>query len=324
MAHGVETLRLHERFARSVNNRVVRPVVSHRLYEFDIGPHVFPTAKYRLVRERLLAEGTITPADIVEPEPVTDDDVRLAHTAEYVRKLREGRLSRSEERTLELPFSPALRDAMWLMTGGTALAAQLALTHERAVHLGGGFHHAFANHGEGFCLVNDVAIAIRMLQHDGAIMRTVVVDLDVHHGNGTAAIFCNDAAVFTFSMHQQANYPLYKPPGDLDVDLPNGIHDEAYLALIERHLPAILERHRPDIIFYLAGADPYEGDQLGGLGLTIDGLKRRDSFVIETAGKSRVPMVITLAGGYARNTDDTVEIHCNTVRMACAASAIRA
>src|SRR5262245_24980681 len=299
------------------DNRVLLPIVSHRLYEVDIGPHVFPTAKYRLVRERLLAEGTITSADIVEPEPVTDDDVRLAHTADYVRKIRECRWSRSDERTLELPFSPALRDAMWLMTGGTVLAARLALTHGLAVHLGGGFHHAFTNHGEGFCLVNDAAIAIRMLQRDAAIARPLVVDLDVHHGNGTAAIFRNDAAVFTFSMHQLANYPLYKPPSDLDVDLPNGIRDEEYLAPLAQYLPAILEKHRPDIIFYLAGADPYQGDLLGGLGLTIDGLKRRDAVVIETA-KSRVPLVITLAGGYARNTEYTVEIHCDTVRVACA------
>jgi acetoin utilization deacetylase AcuC-like enzyme len=296
------------------------PVVSHSAYEFDIGAHVFPTAKYRLVRERLLAEGTIAPADIVQPDPVTDDDVRLVHTRGYVRKILEGTLSLQERVQLEIPFRPGMCDAMWLMTGGTALAGRLALEHGVAAHLGGGFHHAFADHGEGFCLINDVPIAIRMLQRDGAITRALVVDLDVHHGNGTAAIFKDDEAVFTFSMHQQANYPAWKPPGDLDVGLPDGAGDEEYLSLLAQHLPAILEKHRPDIVFYLAGADPYREDQLGGLGLTIEGLKRRDGYVIKTAGESRVPLVITLAGGYARHTDDTVEIHCNTVRVAVTAA----
>jgi acetoin utilization deacetylase AcuC-like enzyme len=292
------------------------PVVSHRGYEFDIGAHVFPTAKYRLVRERLLAEGTIVPADVVEPEPVTDADVLLVHTPEYVTRIRDGRLSDVEEQLLEVPFSPALRDAMWLMTGGTTLVARLALRHGVAVHLGGGFHHAFADHGEGFCLVNDVAIAIRMLQRDGAAARALVVDLDVHHGNGTAAIFKDDEAVFTFSMHQQQNYPQWKPPSDLDIGLPDGAGDDAYLDILEHRLPAILETHRPDVVFYLAGADPYRFDQLGGLALTLDGLKRRDAFVMAAAAKAHAPLVVVLAGGYARRTDDTVEIHCNTVRVA--------
>ena len=294
------------------------PIVSHRAYEFDLGAHVFPAAKYRLVRERLLAEGTITPDDVAEPEPVTDADVLLVHTPEYVGKIREGRLSTVEQVQLEIPFSPALRDAMWSMTGGTALAAKLALKHGLAVHLGGGFHHAFADHGEGFCLVNDVAITIRMLQRDGVAARALVVDLDVHHGNGTAAIFKDDGAVFTFSMHQQQNYPAVKPPSDLDVGLPDGVGDDAYLEILEHHLPGILASHQPDVVFYLAGADPYREDQLGGLALTIDGLKRRDAFVMDTAAKARAPLAIVLAGGYARRTDDTVEIHCNTVRTAVA------
>jgi acetoin utilization deacetylase AcuC-like enzyme len=292
------------------------PVVSHRGYEFNLGAHVFPPAKYRLVRERLLAEGTISPGDVVEPEPVTDDDVRLVHTAEYVGKIREGRLSMHEQMALEIPFSPELRDAMWLMTGGTVLAGRLAVKHGFAAHLGGGFHHAFADHGEGFCLVNDVAVAIRMLQRDGAAARALVVDLDVHHGNGTAAIFQHDDAVFTFSLHQEQNYPAWKPPGDLDVGLPDGVADDAYLGILEQRLPAILEWHRPEVVFYLAGADPYREDQLGGLALTIDGLKRRDAFVIDAAAKAHAPLAIVLAGGYARRTDDTVEIHCNTVRVA--------
>jgi len=295
------------------------PVVSHPGYEVDIGPHVFPMAKYRLVRERLLAEGAIAQGDLLAPEPVTDDDVLLVHTPAYIHKLREGTLSRMEELTLEVPFSPALRDGMWLMTGGTLLAARRALERRIAVHLGGGFHHAFPDHGEGFCLVNDVAIAIRVLARDGAAQRALVVDLDVHHGNGTAAIFRDDAAVFTLSMHQERNYPAWKPAGDLDVGLDDGTGDAAYLAALHRHLPGVAERHRPDVAFYLAGADPYREDQLGGLALTLDGLRERDAFVFRTLADAGVPVAAVLAGGYAMRQEDTVEIHCNTVRAALAA-----
>jgi acetoin utilization deacetylase AcuC-like enzyme len=184
------------------------------------------------------------------------------------------------------------------------------------VHLGGGYHHAFPDHGEGFCLINDVAIAIRMLQRDGAARRVAVVDLDVHHGNGTAAIFAGDETVFTFSMHQENNYPAWKPPGDLDLGLPDETDDQAYLALLARHLPEILRRHAPELVVYLAGADPHERDQLGGLALTTDGLRRRDALVLETAGERGIPVAVTLAGGYAANERDTVEIHVNTVREA--------
>ncbi|MBE0591770.1 MAG: histone deacetylase [Gemmatimonadales bacterium] len=294
------------------------PIVSHHAYEVDIGPHVFPMAKYRLVRERLLAECTIAARDVHEPDPVTDDDVLLVHTPAYLQKLREERLSYQEELTLEVPFSPPLRDAMWLMTGGTALAARLALERGIAVHLGGGFHHAFPDHGEGFCLVNDVAIAIRMLQRDRAIERALVVDLDVHHGNGTAAVFRDDPTVFTFSMHQQHNYPAWKPASDLDIGLADHTGDEPYLDALGHHLPEIVGRHRPDLVFYLAGADPYEHDQLGGLALTRDGLRKRDAFVLNAMRAAAVPVAAVLAGGYAVLQDDTVEIHCNTVRAAAA------
>ena len=203
---------------------------------------------------------------------------------------------------------------MWLCAGGTLRTAQAALRDGAAVHLGGGFHHAFPDHGEGFCLIHDVAIAIRMLQRERAIRRALVVDLDVHHGNGTAAIFSGDDTVFTFSMHQQNNYPAWKPPSDLDLGLPDATGDQDYLALLERHLPVILDRHGPDLVVYLAGADPYERDQLGGLALTIDGLRRRDAYVLGTARSRGLPVAVTLAGGYAANERDTVEIHVNTVR----------
>ncbi|MDH3290475.1 MAG: histone deacetylase [Gemmatimonadota bacterium] len=295
------------------------PIVHHPAYEVDIGPHVFPTAKYRLVRARLVDEGTLDPAAIVEPTPIHDDDVRLVHTPTYVKKIRAGLLSIPEQLVLEVPFSPALRDAMWLCAGGTTLTGRLALEAGIAVHLGGGYHHAFPDHGEGFCLINDVAIAIRCLQRNHAVKRAMVVDCDVHHGNGTAAIFRSDATVFTFSMHQERNYPATKPTSDLDLGLDDGVEDATYLELLAHHLPEILARHHPDIAFYLAGADPYREDQLGGLGLTMQGLARRDDVVFATLREAGVAVAVTLAGGYARQQEDTVEIHCNTVRAAVAA-----
>ena len=297
------------------------PVVWHSAYEVDIGAHVFPTRKYRLVRDRLLAEGTVQAADLREPAPASDEDVGLVHTVDYVRRINTGSLSRDEQLVLEVPFSPALRVATWLCAGGSTLAGRLALERGIAVHLGGGFHHAFPDHGEGFCLINDVAIGIRVLQREGVVRRAVVVDLDVHHGNGTADIFRDDPDVFTFSMHQERNYPAHKPPSDLDIGLDDGAGDAEYLTLLERHLPGLLARHRPDLVLYLAGADPYRMDQLGGLSLTLEGLRRRDRMVFERAMAAGIPVAVCLAGGYATRTDDTVEIHCTTVREAAAALA---
>jgi len=294
----------------------VIPIVWHPAYEVDIGPHVFPTRKYRLVKDRLLGEGTIAKADVIQPAPASDDDVALVHTSEYLRKIKTGTLSVEEQLVLEVPFSPALREAAWLCAAGSTLAARLALEKRIAVHLGGGFHHAFADHGEGFCLINDVAIAIRVLQREGVVRRAAVVDLDVHHGNGTAAIFRNDDGVFTFSMHQEHNYPAWKPPSDLDIGLEDGAGDEEYLGLLGKHLPELLARHRPDLVFYLAGADPYRFDQLGGLGLTLEGLRRRDEVVFKRATEAGAAVAVCLAGGYAVRSEDTVEIHCNTVRAA--------
>lgn len=291
-------------------------VIWHPGYEVDIGPHVFPTRKYRLVRDQLLTDRVLAEGDFALAEPVTDDDVRLVHTADYVRKITEGTLSAEERLVLEVPYSPALREAMWLCAGGTLRAARAALRDGVAVHLGGGFHHAFPDHGEGFCLINDVAIAVRRLVRDGAIDRAVVVDLDVHHGNGTAAVFAGEPAAFTFSMHQQRNYPWAKPPSDLDLGLEDGMGDAEYLALLGRSLPDIVERHRPALAVYLAGADPYQQDQLGGLGLTMDGLRRRDALVLEACRARGVPVAVMLAGGYALRPSDTVAIHAATVREA--------
>ncbi len=291
------------------------PVIWHRAYEVDIGPHVFPTQKYRLIVERLVEKQSIRRDDLLTPEPAADADVALVHTAEYVGKIKSGGLSAQEQLVLEVPFSPQLQEAMWLCAGGSTLSARLALEKRVAVHLGGGFHHAFPDHGEGFCLINDVAIAIRTLQREHTVQRAAVIDLDVHHGNGTAAIFAEDPEVLTFSMHQQNNYPPRKPPSDLDIGLGDRTEDAEYMDALDRVLPKVVA-HRPDLVFYLAGADPYRWDQLGGLSLTIEGLRRRDDFVLEALTSHDVPVAVVLAGGYALRPDDTVEIHCGTLRAA--------
>ena len=300
----------------------MRPkVVWSPSYEVDIGPHVFPTAKYRLVRDRILEEGVVGEAELVVPAPATREQLALVHAPEYLRKIDEDTFTTLERWTLEVPFTEAVRDASVLCCGGTILAARHALEDGVAVHLGGGFHHAFAAHGEGFCLLNDVAVAAAAVLHEGAAERVMIVDLDVHHGNGTAAIFAAEPRAFTLSMHQEANYPAQKPSSDLDVGLPDGIRDDAYLALLEEHLPQALDDHEPDLIVYLAGADPYREDQLGGLGLTLAGLARRDAFVLEACRRRHAGVAVTLAGGYAMRQEDTVAIHARTVAEAVRATA---
>ncbi len=286
-------------------------------YRLPIGSHVFPAEKYERNHHRLIVSGVAGPGDVLAPQAASDEDVLLVHAPQYVCKLRTGSLSRREELQLEMPYSPELVRAFWLAAGGSILAAERALQDGVAFNLGGGFHHAFADHGEGFCLIHDVAIAIRRLQRDGAIRGAMTVDCDVHHGNGTASIFgaaqLGVPSVFTLSLHQQNNYPAWKPPSSLDVDLPDGVGDDEYLERLEEALRTALARCEPDLICYVAGADPYYEDQLGGLGLTLDGLTRRDRLVFGVARARRIPVMVTLAGGYARNVEDTVTIHCNTV-----------
>jgi acetoin utilization deacetylase AcuC-like enzyme len=291
-------------------------------YVVELGPHVFPTVKYRLVRSRLLESGVVDEAAFRTPERASWDDLALVHTAQYLRKVRTGAFSLTELVRLEIPWSPAIVDGFRAMTGGTILAARAALEEGIAVNLGGGFHHAFPDHGEGFCLFNDVAVAIRRLQQDGRISRAAVLDCDVHHGNGTAAIFAADPRVFTCSLHQEHNYPAVKPRSGLDVGLEDGADDETYLRALDEALAAVFE-HRPEMVFYLAGADPFVDDQLGGLALTRAGLRERDRRVLGRAREARVPTVVLLAGGYARRLDDTVALHVATVEEACrAASAL--
>jgi acetoin utilization deacetylase AcuC-like enzyme len=285
-------------------------------YDLNLGNHVFPSVKYKLTKEELLREGLARPEDFVEPEPATDDDVRLVHDQTYVWKLKNAKLSYVEILRLEIPYSPELIRAVWLCAGGSILAGRLALEDKAAVNIGGGFHHAFPDHGEGFCVIHDVAIAIRRLQRDKAIERAMTVDCDVHHGNGTAEIFAADPSVYTLSIHQANNYPYPKPPSSLDIHLHDGVEDEEYLAALEDGLDKALSKFQPDLLFYLAGADPYLEDQLGGLKLTLDGLERRDRMVFEKARAKNIPVAVTLAGGYARHVEHTIQIHTQTIRVA--------
>jgi len=282
-------------------------------YELDLGGHIWPTIKYRLIAERLLAEGVADAADLVSPVLCSWEALALVHTSEYLTRVRDGTLSEDEIQTLELPWLPELVEGFRLMTGGTCVAAELALEHGSAVHLGGGLHHAFPNHGEGFCLFNDIAVAIRRLQGAGRIQRASVVDCDVHHGNGTAMIFEGDPSVFTFSIHQHHNYPLFKPRSDLDIGLADGTGDAEYLSRLSDALPIVL-RSSPDVVVYVAGADPFRGDRLGGLALSFEGLRKRDAVVFEAARSAGVPVVVVLAGGYAADVEDTVDVHVATVR----------
>ena len=294
----------------------MRVVYSPR-YHLDFGAHVFPTAKYHAVADRLVQEGTVEPDTWAEPHHATWDALALVHTAGYLDALRAGTLSPDAVARLEIPCSPAIVEGFRLMTGGTIVATRLALDgiDRTVVHLGGGFHHAFAGHGEGFCVFNDVAVAIRVAFHERLAGRAAVVDLDVHQGNGTASIFAGDPRVFTLSLHEEENYPYTKPRGSLDLGLARGTGDREYLSLLEGALARTFDA-LPDLVVYLAGADPYADDQLGGLALTREGLRKRDRMVFEAARGAGVPVVVLLAGGYARQFDDTVVIHCATVEEA--------
>jgi acetoin utilization deacetylase AcuC-like enzyme len=317
-------------------------------YYLPIGDHVFPAEKYRRIRDRLIATGVAETADFLEPAPATDQDILLVHKPEYVQKLKTGTLSQREEMEMEIPYSRDLVEAFWLAAGGSILAARRCLADRVSISIGGGFHHAFPDHGEGFCMIHDVAVAIRRLQRDDKIHTAMTVDCDVHQGNGTAAIFAGTRTassllpsgfsstlpkregsrptappgkmrgahagdVFTISLHQHNNYPLWKPPSSIDVDLPDGLGDDDYLAWLDNALSSGLRQFEPDLICYVAGADPYKEDQLGGLSLTIEGLKKRDELVFRVARAQDIPVMVTLAGGYAQHSEDTVTIHANTV-----------
>ena len=278
--------------------------------------HKFPMAKYSRLRERILAEGIVAPADLHEAPLASLDDLRLVHDPGYVDAVANGTVRPEIQRRIGFPWSPQMVERSRRSVGATIAAARAALDDGMAANLAGGTHHAFADRGEGFCVFNDVAVGVRVLQRNGHANRIAIVDLDVHQGNGTAAIFSGDPSVFTFSMHGDKNYPFKKEVSDLDVPLADGTGDDEYLSLLRAHLPDVLNRHQPDFVFYLAGADPFEGDRLGRLKMTIEGLRRRDEIVMEACTKARLPVAISMSGGYANDVDEIVTIHANTIRTA--------
>ena len=282
-------------------------------YDVDLFGHVFPAAKYKLVREAVLAQGLARPDDLVAACAADRDDLLLVHTPAYLNDLLSLRWTQRTMRS-EMALTREIRDAFLFTAGGTIAAAGLALEDGVCVHIGGGYHHAYPDHAEGFCYLNDVAIGIAAMLERMRIHRACIVDCDLHQGNGTAFIFAARPEVFTFSIHQENNYPP-KERSDLDVGLPDGAGDELYLRELAV-VGEVLDRHKPDLCVYLAGADPYEGDMLGGLAITKEGLRRRDALVFEECRARGLPVCTVLAGGYAPDVGDVVDIHVNTVREA--------
>jgi len=291
-------------------------LVYHERYDLHLGAHVFPSQKFRLISEKLMSDGIAGQSDFLRPELATETQLTRVHTPEWVSNLRNGTLTLSEIMKLEVPYSAELVEAFWLAAGGTILAAESALRDGFGCNIGGGFHHAHAGHGEGFCAIHDVAVAIRQMQSESRISKAMVIDTDVHHGNGTAAIFAKDESVFTLSIHQLNNYPAYKPPSNIDLNMADGVEDDEYLDALLASVKDALDQFEPDMVFYVGGADPYREDQLGGLSLTIKGLQARDRGVFVEARRRGIPVVTTLAGGYARRVEDTVQIHVNTILAA--------
>jgi len=292
-----------------------RKIVYSERYYVDIGAHVFPTEKYRLIGKKLRKDlSVVNKIEFIEPISPEESDILNVHTREYINKLKADRLSPEETARLELPFSKELLKSASLFCGGTISAANAALRDNFSAHIGGGFHHAFPDHGEGFCVLNDVAVAVRKIIKEKKAAKVLIVDCDLHQGNGTAQIFQKDKNVFTFSIHQENNYPFFKPKGDMDIGLADRTKDREYLSKLEEHIPKILSDFKPEFIMYVAGADPYEHDQIGNLGLTIGGLRKRDEFIYLQAKNYQIPVAVVLAGGYAVKREDTVEIQFNTIK----------
>ncbi len=291
--------------------------IYHPRYELKFGNHVFPVHKYRLLHERLIAEGLAAADALLVPRRASDEELLLVHERSYLDRL-DALLENPFAAIIEFeaPINEEVADAVRYATGGSILAAERAIAEgTAALNLSGGFHHAFPDHGEGFCFINDVAVAARAVLHRGLAQRIAIIDCDLHQGNGTAAIFEGDPHVFTLSIHQERLYPVPKERSDLDIGLDRFTGDADYLEQLERHVPAVCDRHRPDLLIYLAGADPFEQDQLGDLRLTQDGLRRRDELVLGTARERGIPAAVVTAGGYAQNTADVVDVHLNTCRV---------
>jgi acetoin utilization deacetylase AcuC-like enzyme len=289
--------------------------------------HRFPMVKYARVRERCLSEGILEAAEVSEPEAATWEHLGLAHDREYLRRVRDGELSALEQRRIGFPWSVEMVERSRRSVGATIEAGRVATEDARrrgwgiAANLAGGTHHAHAGHGEGFCVFNDAAVATRALQAEGKITRAAIIDCDVHQGNGTAAIFSTDPSVLTFSIHGARNYPFRRERSTIDVDLPDGAGDEAFLSALDLHVPRILDEHRPDLVIYLAGADPFRDDRFGRLSLSKEGLAARDTLVLDACRERAVPVAVTMAGGYGRDTEDTVDIHVRTLAIAAAGEA---
>lgn len=290
-------------------------------YSFDLPPHhPFPMGKYQAVHDALRADGLLANHQVLAPEAATEEALLRVHTADYVNRILAGELTAAEQRKLGFEWSPALIRRALFATGGTLLAARLALRDGLAVNLAGGSHHAFPTHGEGYCAFHDMAVAIRSVHEEHPGLRIAIVDCDVHQGNGSAAIFGEEPRVFTFSIHCESNYPLRKIPGSRDVGLRNGVEDAEYLHRLDQELDLLWSRFRPQMVFYQAGVDPLAGDRLRRLALSREGLRQRDRRVLARCVTSGIPAVVVLGGGYAARFEDTVEAHAETVRTAFALS----
>ncbi len=276
--------------------------------------HRFPMAKYGLLRDGVSQEGLVDAERMHDPDRVSVEDLLRVHTAAYINDIALGTLPPAAQRRIGMPWSEQFVERAFRVVRGTCEASDAALQHGVAMNLAGGTHHAFADFGEGFCTFNDVAVAVRRLQFLNRVQRVAIVDLDVHQGNGTHAIFAGDTNVYTFSMHGAKNFPFRKVPGTLDVELDDGCSDSAYLDLLGHYLPRVIREAAPDLVVYLAGADPHAGDKLGRLALSFDGLQRRDWMVMECCRAVGIPICVTIAGGYGRDVRDTVQVHLNTVR----------
>jgi acetoin utilization deacetylase AcuC-like enzyme len=295
-------------------SRMTLTVWSSSRYTFPLPEgHRFPVAKYAMLRETVIADGIVPFERVLDPPRASDEALALVHTPDYLHRFRDGSLEPGELRRIGFPWSPALVERSYRAVGGTIEAARHALAYGISMNLAGGTHHAFPDHGEGFCVFNDVAVAIRVLRNEGSIRRVAIVDCDVHQGNGTATIFAGDDDTLTFSIHGANNYPLFKAQSSFDVELPDGTTDHEYFDCLVSHFPAIFAAD-PEIVFYLAGADPYVGDKLGRLALTINGLRQRDACVLRECYEREVPVVTVMSGGYGKDINDTIEIHCNTIR----------
>lgn len=278
--------------------------------------HRFPMEKYELLPQQLLLEGTVGNENFFNPEPISESLILSTHDEEYWQKLKSLSLSRKEERKTGFPLSQQLVDRELIITGGTVRAAKFALEHGAAMNIAGGTHHAYTNRGEGFCLLNDIAISANYLLGQNLARQILVVDLDVHQGNGTAQIFENEDHVFTFSMHGEKNYPLKKEQSDLDIELPDDTGDKAYLEILRNKLPELVEAVNPDFVFFQTGVDVLADDKLGRLALTINGCKQRDEIVLETCYQNNLPVCMSMGGGYSKQLSKIIEAHANTYRLA--------